>query len=243
MGNEIANVNEQLAAKRQELSERSSELSTGANFAGRIRVNNKSFILPDDYDTTFQKTLDVVVLDYAHFNAYYKGQYVPGEVSFPDCFAVGARARGMIPSQFAPEPQHEACVGCPHNEFGTRGKGKACQNRLTVAVLLVEDSLYETDEDKADPGEMFILSVSPTGIKHFSKYMSSLTERNLAPFDVYTRVFFDPKSTYDQLQFKPIKAPNSPKGYNPYVKEHAAWLAKANDAVLSEPRPPEDGDE
>lgn len=223
-------VQQKLAKQQGNMAERLSGLSTGEGVQ-RIRVKNRTFILPDD--RKIPKELTVVVLDWAYSYQYYDKPYVEGETSFPACFAVGQTQRDMQPSQNSPNIQNngEPCVTCPHNQFGSRGNGKACQNRIQLACMLYDD------ESGPEDG-LFIISISPTGLKYWGKYNAALQERNMVPAQVVTLITFDENSSYDSLRFSADQAMTKEYLGEEYIDEYVEHMDEATRIVLSEPKPP-----
>jgi hypothetical protein len=105
----------------------------------------------------------------------------------------------MEPSEHAPKKQNDTCKGCPQNEWGSAGggsKGKACKN--TRRVLIARPNADETTSP-------WIISVSPTGLKHFDKYVNTLADLEQHPIEMLTEISFEPSEAYPSLRFKPVK--------------------------------------
>ena len=157
----------------------------------RIKLDNKQFKLPNG-DTL--DALDAVILDFVYMNKFYEGSYDSANIVPPNCFAINPLPNELTPSPNSPDIQSQTgCAGCAMNQFGTAGKGKACQNRILVAILPA-DATAET--------AISILDVSPTGIKPFSAYVSAVA-RSLQrpPYGVITRIECNPAVKWDVLQF------------------------------------------
>lgn len=79
------------------------------------------------------------------------------------------------------------------NQYGSNGDGKACKNCYAMAVL-------PPDADADTP--MWILTTSPTAMKGFEGYVSSVARVfETSPVGVITTVGFDPNQTYAKLMF------------------------------------------
>lgn len=136
--------------------------------------------------------LAVIILDVVRENAYYEGEYDADEVKPPRCFAIARVEKPGDDEQMAPPAdlktkESERCASCWANEFGSaeRGKGKACKNRLRLAVLPAGDVEPEVLV-RQDPA---LLRVPPTSIKHFSKYAKQLSgAMKKPPFAVVTEL-------------------------------------------------------
>lgn len=156
---------------------------------------NKSFALPSGEITGDPQEL--VILDFVSTNMLYDGVYDPSNVQPPVCFAIGDNPDRLIASDNSSDKQSDTCASCPMNRYETaaRGKGKACKNMRLLAVMPVD----ATDEDP-----IWLLRVSPTGLKSYDGYVRNLAQRNnLAPIQVVTKVGFDPNEEYPSLRFAP----------------------------------------
>lgn len=155
----------------------------------KIKVSEKQFKLPSGDTLDF---LDVVVVDFVFFNAYYESAYQQGTIVPPTCFALDPDVRVITPSKNAPQAQHETCKGCWANEFGSNGKGKACQNRCLIALL-------PTDATEETP--FVILDISPTAVKGFNSYLQGVARSGKMPFEVITHIECNPATKYDVVIF------------------------------------------
>lgn len=156
-----------------------------------IITQDKHFKLPNGQKSP--GPLSVIIVDFISINAYYPGAYDPKKISPPVCFALGTSPTTLVPSAKSPEVQSTSCAACPNNEFGSSGDGKACKNGRRLAVL-------PPDADDSTP--FAILNVSPSAIKAFDSYVSSIAGQfNVPPFGVVTEVTFDPGVTYASLRF------------------------------------------
>ena len=223
MGTELAtSTAEALAARRESMVDRLAGLGGGGGLQS-IRLATRHFIFPDE--TKVRDNLEVVVLDWALSYNYYDKPYVRGETSFPACFAVGQSAGQMRPSDNSPDKQNDICATCPQNQFGSgTGNAKACQNRISLAVQVVEHG---------PESPVYRVSVSPTGIKSWKNFASALAERNVLPIQVVTRLGFDDSVTYDRLTFAAVRK-------TPDLDEYVANMNRATEMLLVEPKPRSD---
>jgi hypothetical protein len=192
----------------------------GAPSGDKIRITKKkTFKLPDGQESA--GPLRVVVLDFVSYNAFYDRPFSEGDKTPPACFALGAvKPTDLAPSNSSPDKQSAACKGCPNNEFGSKGKGKACSNHYLLAV--VEDS------DNAD-APIFLLQVSPTAVRHWEGYASQVAAKfGLGPICVSTEIYFDPSSDSPSLRFGNPEA-------NKNIGIHAPRKAAATARLLTEP--------
>ena len=156
----------------------------------KIKISNKQFKLPNGNTLD---GLDAVIVDFVYYNTYYEAAYDSNNIVPPNCFALSAEPKGMTPSPNAPDAQSEACTGCWANEFGTNGNGKACQNRILIALLTADSK-----EDTA----FALLDISPTAIKGFSGYVASVAgSLGKMPYEVVTRIECNPAVKHDTVIF------------------------------------------
>jgi len=156
----------------------------------KIKIKNKQFILPNG-DTSDMIT--VCIVDFAYYNAWYPGQYDENNIVPPDCFAINPIPTELVPSPNSLDKQDEKCVSCWANQFNSRGKGKACRNSISAAVLAPGD-------DVESP--MYLLNISPTGLRPFAAFVNTLARtHNLPPFGVFVDVVCDPNVDYPSLRF------------------------------------------
>jgi hypothetical protein len=192
-----------------------------------ISTKGRVFGLPDG--SVDEGPMYCVIADYVSMNMYYTGAYNANAVQPPACWALGKDLVNLGPSANVPSPQSTLCSDCPKNEWGSAaggGKGKACKN--TRRLMVVGAALLETNLAEAQP---YILSVSPTGLKHFDKYVTSLSDQGIHPAQVVTEISFDPNSAFPSLRFKLDK-----KLTDGLVT--AVWVAKDNNQsiLLQEPQ-------
>lgn len=156
----------------------------------RIKIENKQFKLPSGDVLDF---LDVVIVDFVYKNAYYEGAFVKGENSPPNCFSLSTEPLTMVPSANSPEAQCDNCAGCAQNQFGSAGKGKACQNRVLLAVL-------PTDAGPETP--FAILDISPTAVKPFGAYVTAVAKGlGRPPYGVITHIECNNAVKHDVVMF------------------------------------------
>lgn len=167
-----------------------------------IRVTqDKQFLLPDGSKTP--GPLELVIVDFTTKNMFYEGAYDPKNISPPACFSIGNDIKTMVPSPNSPVAQSDDCAGCPMNQFGSAGEGKACKNCRVLAVL-------PPDADESTP--LWTLSTSPTANKGFDGFVGNVARIfEMPPVGVVTTVSFDPSQTYAKLMFSDPK-PNGNVG-------------------------------
>ena len=163
--------------------------------------------------------MDLVIVDFVNRNEFYEGSYDPNNITSPICFAINPVAKEMVPSDNCADKQCDDCASCPQNQFGSAGKGKACKNTMVLAVL-------PPDADESTP--LWLLKVSPTGLKGFNGFVSALTRMEVAPVQMVVEVDFNPAETFASLTF------SNPRP-NENVNAHFARLQEARDMLAVEP--------
>lgn len=185
----------------------------------------KVFEFPDE---TKVESFRCVVVNFVYANNYYDSQYIQGEFNPPVCFALGKDQDELVHSKKAKQPQYANCKDCPMNQFGTRGRGKACSNRMYVAVLPID-----ADQNT----QIHVLDIAPTGIKAFKDYFIQLARATgagglgLPPQGIDVLVRPAPV-TYPLIQFTDGK----PLDFNsPFVRMVMSRVQEAEDLLLTEP--------
>lgn len=182
----VVSIQEQLKAQAAAMNER---IQPGTG--NKIRLAKGKFVLPDGTETS--EPLELVIVDFLAVNKFYEGAFDSKNPAPPACFAIGSNPRALVPSDNSPNKQASECSGCPMNEFGSAGTGKACKNTRVLAVL-PPDADADTD--------MWTLEVSPTGLKGFDGYVAGVTRMfQLPPVGVVTTVALDPSVDYPKLMF------------------------------------------
>ena len=177
----------------------------------------KEFKFPDG---TKSNQFEGVIVDFVSTSFFYENSYDPNNIAPPACFAIGTNPLQLVPSDNSPVKQSDSCKGCPMNEFGSAGKGKACKNGRLLAVL-------PPDADADTP--IWLLKVSPTGLKAFDSHVRSVaTTFQLPPVGVVTTFSFDDGSDYASVRFgNPV--------LNDNLETHYARQEEALQLLTSEP--------
>lgn len=183
---EMQTVAGQLAARAENLADR---INMGQDNKIQIKANKK-FISPNGDEGT---ELNVVVLDFISYNAWYDRAYDPDTPSPPACFALNANPKLLEPHETSPLKQAEVCQACPQNQWGSgTGKSKACQNRRLLAVVAA---------NKPD-ADILLLSISPANIKFWDKYVQTLfIKHRLDTANVITKVTLDDDKEFNSPRF------------------------------------------
>lgn len=186
-GTSVVNIQEELKKRSAGIKDR-----IQAPSGDMIRITqDKKFKLPNGQEGG--GPLHLVILDFICFNQFFDRPYKEGDTTPPACIAISDNPRNMVPDAVSPDKQSADCQSCPNNEFGSKGAGKACSNQRLLAVV-------EDNNDANAP--IYLLRVSPTGIKAFDGYVSTIQSQfESLPVSVVTEVYFDPNSKYPSLRF------------------------------------------
>lgn len=210
----VVSIQEQVKKDLAELQNR-----TGAPGGDMIRVTqDKQFLLPDG--TKHPGPLQLVIVDFVTHKTFYDRAFDKSNITPPACFAISANPKDMVPSKDSPARQSDACHGCPLNEFGSDGDGKACKEKRVMAVIPA-DADANTD--------IAILTASVTALKGFDSYVRSVgASLGKMPYQLITEVSFDPNQTYASLRF------GNPQPASPDLVQTAfALREKARDRLLA----------
>lgn len=166
-----------------------------------IRITqDKFFLLPDGTKTP--GPLELVVVDFTSINNYWPEGFDPKNIVPPTCFAISTDIKSMTPSKNAPINQNTGgdCASCVMNAWESDpkgGKGKACKNSRSLAVL-------PPDADGETP--LWKLNVSPTATKGFDGFVAGVARVfEMPPVGVVVTVGFNPNETFAQLVFSDPK--------------------------------------
>jgi hypothetical protein len=61
----------------------------------------------------------------------------------PTCWSLGGPEKDATPHPDCAEAQAEKCIECPFNEFGTKGKGKACKTKRATFIMELDPEKLE----------------------------------------------------------------------------------------------------
>ncbi len=187
VGGQVVDIRAQLAKEVADMASR-----VGAPGGDAIRITqDKKFEFPDG--TKSNGPINLVIVDFVSMNQFYDGPYDKDNISPPACFAIGSNPTALVASDNSPVKQSAGCAACPMNQFGSDGKGKACKNGRVLAVL-PPGATADTP--------LWILKVSPTALKSFDAYVTSVVRSfQLPPVSVITEISFDDSVTYASLRF------------------------------------------
>lgn len=209
----IKEIQEKLKAQAAALSSRVGSV-TGIN----ISLKSKKFAFPDGTKTG--DPVELVIVDFKSVNQFFDTDYDEKNPTPPACFAIGDSPNDLVPSDNSPAKQCDTCKGCPMNEFGSRGEGKACSNTRLLAVL---------PPDATDETPIWTMRVSATGLKGFDGFVRTVQAGyQLPPIGVIATVSFDDDKSYPLLRFSDPKP-------NENLAVHFARQDEARKLLESEP--------
>lgn len=186
----------------------------------RIKLENKVFRFPDGSEVD---NFRCVIVGFVYSNNYYDTEYMPGVYNPPKCFAISLTPRGAVPSKQIVKPECYECDKCWANQFGSKGRGKACQNRMQIAVLPAD-----ADGDT----NLHVLDLSPTAIRPFNNFLSSAVRQlQILPQMMSVMVEADRAVKWDALTFSNPE-PIQDQGF---VKMVLSRRDEARDLLLTEP--------
>ena len=188
-GKEVVSLQDRIQQRLAKVNE-----TTTSPGSSKISVKGSMFTLPDGKAS--KGPLNCIILDYINQNAWYENDFVEGQFALPDCSAMGREIKTMAPSDDVEKKQSDTCDTCPKNEFGSKGRGKACQNGVLLAIV---------PEEFNDETEVFTIRVSATGLKDWAKYVRELSEVGNDPIQMITSLSFKDGLAYPSLKFHALK--------------------------------------
>lgn len=209
----IVSIQEQLKAQALAMADRIAPPSGSG-----IKLAAGKMTLPNG--TITAGPIDVVVVDFVAMNNFYPGEFDRNNIKPPVCFAIGTNPLKLVPSANSPEPQAASCAECPMNAFGSKGKGKACNNERKLAVL--------PPGAEADT-PLWTLKVATMGVKGFDSFVGAVARTfQSAPVSVVTTVSLNPNVDYPSLEF------GNPQP-NENLENDFGRMAEARDLLNVEP--------
>lgn len=168
---------------------------------------------------------------------YYKGKYVEGSTSPPDCYSLD----GKVPSASVKAPIHSNCAMCPMNQFGSligdNGvKQKACRDTKKLAVVPLVDPRNESW------GGPMLFRVPPSALGDLSKLADALKARGFPYNAVAVRFSFDLDASHPKPIFNAIRALTDDEAETVlelYNSDGTAAVLADNDIVVEHDKPKE----
>lgn len=163
------------------------EASTKVERPTGASIGTRAGVLTYNGNPCAGNKLDVIVVASVHSNLFYEGKFDPDNPTNPVCFAYSEDGNNMAPHPEASKPQHENCTDCPHNKWKSDpdgGKGKACKNVRTLAVIPAD-----TKAEELPTAEIAILRPPVTSIKNWQMYVQKVAALyNRPPLAIVTQI-------------------------------------------------------
>ena len=164
----------------------------------RIRYSKANqLVLPDGSEVD---EIEGVILSFVSMNLFYDRDYDKNNPIPPACFAIHQQPSLLTPSPNSPviQVKNAGCNACPNNQFGSRGKGKACKNTRQYAFIPYE-ALASGESD------IWIGSVPVMSVRAFDSYVQLLATRHkTVPIGVKTLLSMDKEADYASPRFKVV---------------------------------------
>lgn len=163
------------------------------------RISLQSGVMTYEGNVIPNNTLTCVVIASAHENVIYKGDFDPGKVVAPDCFAISLDGKNMAPHEVVHNPITPTCGPCDMRKFKSapNRKGKWCKEKRRL-ILLPIDKTASSPEDIAE-AEMASMTIPVMSVGNWSAYVNQLSTRyDRPPWGVLTEITVvpDPKSQF-----------------------------------------------
>lgn len=166
---------------------------------------------PDDGTAAAALQVIVVASTPDLSKVYYKGEYVEGSDSPPDCFSND----GIKPDRSVQTPVNPMCATCPMNVWGSKttaqGKAtKACSDSKRLAILplpqpgVVGDDALDIIDNEAYGGAM-MLRLPAASLAEIAAYDSFIRSAGFPMYAVGTQLSFDMESAFPKVMFKPVR--------------------------------------
>jgi len=191
--------------------------ATAAPASKNISTKGGKFTLPDG--SASAGPLNCIVVDYINSNVFYDGPYDPNNVKPPVCAAIGRDINLMAPLETLETRVSDSCNGCPNNEFGSAGRGKACKNNVVLALI---------PEEFTEDTEVMTIKVSPTGLTTWSSYVRQLANQGIDVSEVVTSITFRAGVTYPTLDFKALNRNTKLDAMNAFIAQADTLLNSVN---------------
>lgn len=185
--------------------------ATGDGGWGMISLNNGQFTFED---AILDSPLNVVILGARFENLLYQGKYDPNKMTGVTCYAIGDDLATLAPPADLDSKESELCATCPKNVFGSdteRGKGKACANKVRLALVPFDTSKPTATELLKQDGAR--LRIPPTGLKAWSVFVKKITKALHRPlFSIVSSLTVSPDTKNNiKLEFDALGQIDNPE--------------------------------
>jgi hypothetical protein len=184
MSNEVVNWESKLAEYAKQDAERVTPSNSVISFKAGV-VTYAGQPAPDN-------KIRVIVIGSAHERAWYEDSYDPDNIAIPKCWGLAADDV-TAPHHSVEDPQAASCAACPMNRWGSadRGKGKACKERVRLA--LIPANVAVGNGDAILKAEVALARIPVTSVKNWSNYVSMVASTKKRPtFAVVTELSAKP---------------------------------------------------
>ena len=154
-----------------------------------------------------------IILCERYEKTYYSQRYNPNEIVSPDCFALSDDKAALEPHKNSSKPQNTQCANCPNNEYETAklGKGKACSDKIRLAILAVtecddlDDPAIVEDPEFYKTAKIIYMKVPPASLKNYREFRKTIVRAQLPTHVVYTKITakMDASNSYPEVTFEP----------------------------------------
>lgn len=164
----------------------------GSKWRVKVGGEEKPIYMPGTTDLAPSIKVVLIKANNALSKTYYKGNYVEGSDSEPDC----ASSDGVTPDPGVPAPQCATCAACPQNVWGSKispsgSKIKACADVRRVAIVPAEDLSHPP----------LLLRVPGASLSDLAAYGRALQKAGVPYSAVVTRLSFDPDAAYPKIMW------------------------------------------
>jgi hypothetical protein len=138
-----------------------------------------------------------LVIEHHRTNSYWDVPFEDtGGGTPPLCFSIDA----VQPSKASQEMQHDNCIECRHNKFGSeilkgggKGPGKACRNIIQIHFVVTDSQFLP-----------FRIQLSPSSITNWDKYVSAIASMGKPYFGVFTKFSAQPASSSAGIKYHKV---------------------------------------
>lgn len=135
-------------------------------------IGTRAGILTYNGDPIQGNKLDGIIIASTHANLYYEDEFDDDNPKNPVCYAYSEDGSNMVPHPSAYKKQSDSCLTCPKNKWKSDpkgGKGKACKNTRTMAILPPD-----VKADTIMSAEIAVLKLPVTSVKAWQMYNQKL---------------------------------------------------------------------
>ena len=195
---EIANYDAELAAMAKAAAGMEAAAG-GANF-----FSIRGGILTIDGAIVPNNEMGVIVVNHSLLNIYYEGVFDPDVQSPPTCYAIALGEEDVLAPHkdvvARDQAMAEACADCELNKWASadKGRGKACNNRRRLALIVAgefSNGRFKAFDDPADfkTAQMAGLTLPVTSVKMWAAMVKQIAaSMHLPPLGVFLRVSVKP---------------------------------------------------